>query len=71
MGNFAVFGNNAENPSDLYTGPMSMDTLQRALTTDKVRGETEDEVNLFPAFPGCLDDANKVKLEGQKRIREE
>ena len=71
VGNFAVFGNNAENPSDLYTGPMSMDTLQRALTTDKARGETEDGVNLFPAFPGCMDDANGVKLEGQKRIREE
>ena len=71
VGNFAVFGNNAENPSDLYTGPMSMDTLQRALTTDKARGETEDGVNLFPAFPGCMDDANGVKLEGQKRRREE
>ena len=67
VGNFAVFGNNAEDPSELYTNQMSMDTLQWALTTDKARGETEDEVNLFPAFPGCMDDAKEVKLTLKRR----
>ena len=67
MGNFAVFGNNAEDPSELYTNQMSMDTLQWALTTDKARGKTEDEVNLFPAFPGCMDDAKEVKFTLKRR----
>ena len=67
VGNFAVFGNNAEDPSELYTSQMSMDTLQWALTTDKARGETEDEVNLFPTFPGCMDDAKEVKLTLKRR----
>ena len=72
VGNFAVFGNNAEDPSELYTSQMSMDTLQRALTKDKARGETEDEVNLFPTFPGCMDDAKEVKLTlTGKRRRED
>lgn len=67
VGNFAVFGNNAEDPSELYTNQMSMDTLQWALTTDKARGKTEDEVNLFPAFPGCMDDAKEVKFTLKRR----
>ena len=67
VGNFAVFGNNAEDPGELYTSQMSMDTLQWALTTDKARGEAEDEVNLFPAFPGCMDDAKEVKLTLKRR----
>ena len=39
------------------------------ITTDKARGETEDEVKLFPAFPGCMNDANDVQLGGIKRRR--
>ena len=67
VGNFAVFGNNAENPSELYTDEISMDTLQRVLTKDKARGETEDEVKLFPAFPDCMDDAKEVKRTLKRR----
>ena len=61
-GNFAVFGANAEDPREQYTSQLSVDALQRALTTDKARGETEDEVRLFPAFPNCMDDAKEVML---------
>ena len=69
VGNFAVFGNNAEDPRKLYTSQLLMSTLQEALTTDKARGETEDEVKLFPAFPVCMNDANDVQLGGIKRRR--
>ena len=62
VGNFAVFGANAEDPREQYTSQLSVDALQRALTTDKARGETEDEVRLFPAFPNCMDDAKEVML---------
>ena len=52
VGNFAVFGNNAEDPSELYTNQMSMDTLQWALTTDKARGETSQLVSSIPGLHG-------------------
>ena len=65
VGNFAVFGNNREDPKETYTSQASMNKLQAVIKGDKASGQPE-EVKLFPAFPGCMDDANKEDLQARR-----
>lgn len=63
--NFAVFGNNREDPNETYTTQASMNKLQ-AVIKDDIASDQPKEVKLFPAFPGCMDDAKKVDLNARR-----
>ena len=60
-----MFGNNREDPKETYTSQASMNKLQAVIKGDKASGQPE-EVKLFPAFPGCMDDAKKEDLQARR-----
>lgn len=68
VGNFAVFGNNEEDPKETFTSQASMNNLQTVIKNDRASGGPK-EVKLFPAFPDCMDDHNRVNLDAFKRRR--
>ena len=72
VGSFAVFGNNRVDPKETFTQQVSMVKLHEVIEKDTASGKPT-KVELFPAFPGCMNDANKVtlKLSQPKRRRED
>ena len=66
VGNFAVFGNNRVDPKETFTQQVSMGKLHEVIQGDIASGKPP-KVKLFPAFPGCMDDANKVTLRPERR----
>ena len=60
-GGYAVFGNDRVDPKETFTNQVSMDKLHMEIKGDIVSGKPT-EVKLFPAFPGCMNDVNRVTL---------
>lgn len=61
-GNFAVIGNNEEDPQLMHTRQISVEQLQSILKQDVKANENSNRVKLFPAIRDCTKESKQITL---------
>ena len=61
-GNFAVIGNNEEDPQLMHTRQISVEQLQSILKQDVKANENSNRVKLFPAIRDCSKESKQITL---------